>query len=57
MTIDEKFSNALAIIQSVTPQYAYFYDLFSRKATTDKEVTIRTNMLDDYHAMLEYNDT
>ena len=54
MTIDEKFSNALAIIQSVTPQYAYFYDLFSRKATTDKEVTIRTNMLDDYHAMLEY---
>ena len=56
MTIDEKFSNALAIIQSVTPQYAYFYDLFSRKATTDKEVTIRTNMLDDYHAMLEYNE-
>lgn len=56
MTIDEKFSNALAIIQSVTPQYAYFYDLFSRKATKDKDVTIRTNMLDDYHAMLEYNE-
>lgn len=56
MTIDEKFSNALAIILSVTPQYAYFYDLFSRKATKDKDVTIRTNMLDDYHAMLEYNE-
>ena len=56
MTIDEKFSNALAIIQSVTPQYAYFYDLFSRNATKDKDVTIRTNMLDDYHAMLEYNE-
>ena len=56
MTIDEKFSNALAIITSVTPQYVYFYDLFSRKTTTDKEVTIRTNMLDDYHAMLEYNE-
>lgn len=56
MTIAEKFSNALAIIQSVTPQYAYFYDLFSRKSTTDKKVTIRTNMLDDYHAMLEYNE-
>lgn len=56
MTIDEKFSNALAIIQSVTPQYAYFYDLFSRKSTKDKDVTIRTNMLDDYHAMLEYNE-
>lgn len=56
MTIDEKFSNALGHISTLAPQYMNFYGLFAKRATTDKDVTIRVNMTDDVHALLEYNE-
>lgn len=56
LTTSEKFAEALSIINCIAPQYCYFYDLFNRKAIEDEQVKIRTNMKDDVHPILEYNE-
>lgn len=56
MTASEKFAEAISIMNCIAPQYCYFYDLFNRQSTDDEQVTIRTNMKDDIHPILEYNE-
>lgn len=56
MTTDEKFSAALGHISALQPCYSNFYGLFNRKATTEEGVSFRLNMVDDVHAIIEYNE-
>lgn len=55
LSIDDKFANAYGHISALCPAYSSFYGLLSRKSITEKDVTIRVNMLDDIHATFEYN--
>lgn len=55
LSIADKFANALSHINAMCPGYLNFYGLMSHRQINDEKVTIRTNMMDDIHAMLEYN--
>jgi len=54
-TTDEKFRTALGYITSHVPYYMRFYNLFNRRAIDDPEVTLRVNMVEDIHPIIEYN--
>lgn len=54
-TIDEKFSLALLHISTNCSYYNRFYNLFERHAVEEEGVTLRVNMLDSVHPILEYN--
>ena len=55
-TVDEKFRAAVSHINAQTPWYMRFYNLFNRKAVADKNVTLRINMMDSIHPIIEYNE-
>jgi len=55
ISITDKFANALSHINAMCPAYLNFYGLMSHRQTNDEKVTIRMNMQDDIHAILEYN--
>lgn len=54
-TIDEKFSSALSHINANCSYYNRFYNLFEHRETDEKGVTLRINMIDSVHPILEYN--
>lgn len=54
-TVDEKFRFAIGYINSEVPHYMRFYTLFKRKAVDEKGVTLRVNMMDAVHPIIEYN--
>lgn len=54
-TIDEKFKAAVSHINAQVPYYLRFYNLFKRQACTEEGVTLRVNMMDSIHPIVEYN--
>lgn len=55
ISITDKFANALSHINAMCPGYLNFYGLMAHRRTNDENVTLRMNMQDDIHAVLEYN--
>ena len=54
-TISEKFSCAMSHINANCSYYNRFYNLFEHRETNDECVTLRVNMLESVHPILEYN--
>lgn len=54
-TIDEKFSYAMSHINANCSYYNRFYNLLEHRETNEEGVTLRVNMLDSVHPILEYN--
>lgn len=54
-TIDEKFSFAMSHINANCQYYNRFYNLLEHRETTEEGVTMRVNMIDSVHPILEYN--
>lgn len=55
-TIDEKFKLAVTYINAQVPYYMRFYNLFKRQVCNEEGVTLRVNMLDSIHPIIEYNE-
>jgi len=54
-SIDEKFSCAMSHINANCQYYNRFYNLFEHRETNEEGVTLRVNMMDSVHPILEYN--
>ena len=54
-SIDEKFSFAMSHINATCQYYNRFYNLLEHRETTEEGVTMRVNMIDSVHPILEYN--
>ena len=55
-TIDEKFRQAYTYINAQVPYYLRFYNLFKRQKCKEEGVTLRVNMMDSIHPIIEYNE-
>lgn len=54
-SIDEKFSFAMSHINANCQYYNRFYNLLEHRETDEEGVTMRVNMVDSVHPILEYN--
>lgn len=54
-SIDEKFNRAIVHITANCSYYNRFYNLLERREVTEEGVTLRMNMRDSVHPIIEYN--